>query len=74
MASLTYYHTNQALSQIGFSGLVQPTGPATGGGPGFSYAFNSYVRIYSAVYVTEHQRPTFALKMWLSPPAWSRLK
>jgi|GEM_PF-6543162 len=74
MASITYYHTNQALSEIGFSGLVQPTGPATGGGPGFSYAFNSYVRIYSAVYVTEHQRPTFALKMWLSPPAWSRLK
>jgi hypothetical protein len=74
MVSVTYYHTNQALSELGFSGLAASTGPATGGGPGFSYAFNSYVRVYSAFYLNERQRPTFALKMWLTPPLWSRLK
>jgi hypothetical protein len=74
MLNLTYYHTNQAISETGFSGLIQPTAPATGAGPGLSYAINSYVRVYSGVYVVHNQRPTFALKMWFSPPLWTRLK
>jgi hypothetical protein len=74
MVNITYYHTNQALSEIGFSGLVQPTGAATGGGPGFSYAINPYARIYTSIYVAQNQRPTFTVVMWLTPPLWSRLK
>jgi len=74
MFDLTYYHTNQGINETGFTGLVQPAGPATGAGPGFSYAFNPYTRIYTAFYIAQDQRPTIALKMWLSPPLWSRLK
>jgi hypothetical protein len=74
MANLTYFHTNEGISETGFSGLVQPTGPATGAGPGLSYAINPYTRIYSAIYLTQNQRPTFALKMWFSPPLWTRFK
>jgi hypothetical protein len=74
MVNLTYYHTNQALSEAGFTGLVQTTGPATGAGPGLSYAINPYTRVYTAYYVTQNQRPTFAVKMWFSPPLWTRLK
>jgi hypothetical protein len=74
MINITYYHTNEALAETGFTGFVQPTGPATGAGPGFSYAINPYTRIYSAIYLTQNQRPTFALKMWFSPPLWTRLK
>ncbi len=36
--NVTYCHTNQALAETGFSGLVQPLGSATGVGPGFSYS------------------------------------
>jgi hypothetical protein len=74
MVNITYYHTNEALGAIGLTGLVQAAGPATGAGPGFSYAINPYTRIYSAIYVAQNQRPTFALKMWFSPPLWTRLK
>jgi len=74
MVNLTYYHTNQALGEIGFTGLVQPTGPQTGGGPGFSYAINPYTRVYTSVYVAQNQRPAFSVVMWLTPPLWSRLK
>jgi hypothetical protein len=74
MLNVTYYHTNQALSETGFTGLVQPVGPQTGVGPGFSYAINPYVRIYTAVYVAEDQRPAFSINMWLTPPLTPRLK
>ncbi len=74
MLNLTYYHTNEALSEIGFTGRVQPTGPATGAGPGLSYAFNPYTRLYTAFYLAQNERPTIALKMWFSPPSWTRLK
>jgi hypothetical protein len=74
MLDLTYYHTNQAIGEAGITGLIQPSGPQTGAGPGISYAINPYTRIYGAVYVAHNQRPTFALKMWLSPPLWTRLK
>jgi hypothetical protein len=74
MLNLTYYHTNEAISETGFTGLIQPAAPATGAGPGFSYAINPYTRIYTAVYVAHNERPTFALKMWFSPPLWTRLK
>ncbi len=74
MFNLTYYHTNQALSANGFTGLVQSTGPVTGGGPGFSYAFTPYIRAYSVFYMAQNQRPTFAIKLWFTPPLWSRLK
>jgi hypothetical protein len=72
--SMTYYHTNQALSPIGFTGFVQPTGAATGGGPAFSYAINPYTRIYTAAYVAQNQRPAFSVSMWFTPPLWGRLK
>jgi hypothetical protein len=72
--NLTYYHTNQALSEAGFTGVVQPTGPETGGGPAFSYAINPYTRIYTAMYVAQNQRPAFAITMWFTPPLWGRLK
>jgi hypothetical protein len=74
MVNVTYYHTNQALSETGFTGLVKPVGPQTGVGPGFSYAINSYVRLYTAVYVAEDQRPAFSINMWLTPPLTPRLK
>ena len=74
MVNLTYYHTNQALSEVGFTGLAQRTGPVTGGGPGFSYAFNSYLRAYTVMYSAQNQRPTFGIKMWFTPPLWPRLK
>jgi hypothetical protein len=72
--NLTYYHTNQAISEVGFTGIVQPAGPATGGGPGFTYAINNYTRIHTAFYVAQNQRPAFAVTMWFTPPLWSRLK
>lgn len=74
MLNVTYYHTNQALSQIGFTGFVQPTGPQTGGGPGFSYAINPYARIYTSIYVAQNQHPAFNVAAWITPPFWSRLK
>jgi hypothetical protein len=74
VASLTYYHTNQALSETGLSGLVQPTGPETGGGPAFSYAINPYTRFYTAFYVARNQRPAISITMWFTPPLWARLK
>jgi hypothetical protein len=74
MANITYYHTNQALSETGFTGLVRPTGAETGVGPGISYAIDNYVRIYTAYYVAQNQRPAFAINVWLAPPLWSRLK
>ncbi len=74
MIDLTYYHTNEALGENAFTGLISPIGPATGGGPGFSYALNPYTRIYTAAYLAQNQRPAFLLKMWLSPPLWTRLK
>jgi len=74
VASLTYYHTNQALNETGFTGLVEPAGPATGGGPAFSYAINPYTRIYTAIYVAQNQRPAFSVTMWFTPPLWSRFK
>jgi hypothetical protein len=74
MLNLTYYHTNQALSEEGFTGIVQATGPATGGGPGFSYAFTPYIRAYTVLYAAQNERPTFAIKFWFTPPIWSRLK
>jgi hypothetical protein len=74
MVNVTYYHTNQALSPIGFTGLVQPTGPQTGGGPGFSYAINPYSRIYTSIYVAQNQHPAFNVAAWFTPPFWSRLK
>ena len=74
MVNLTYYHINQALSETGSTGLVQPTGPATGGGPGFSYAINSYTRVWTAFYLAQNQRPAFAVTAWFTPPLWSRLK
>jgi hypothetical protein len=74
MVNITYYHTNQALREIGYSGLVQAIGPETGGGPGFSYAINPYSRVYTSIYVAQNQRPTFTITMWLTPPFWSRLK
>jgi hypothetical protein len=74
MVNLTYYHTNQALSETGFTGLVQRTGPVSGGGPGFSYAFSPYIRTYTVLYSAQNQRPTFAIKMWFSPPLGPRLK
>jgi hypothetical protein len=74
MVDITYYHTNQNLSAIGFSGLVRPTGPQTGGGPGLSYAINPYARVYTSIYVAQNKRPAFTIDMWLTPPFWSRLK
>jgi hypothetical protein len=74
MVSVTYYHTNQVLRETGFTGLVQPTGPATGGGPGFSYAITPFVRVYTAIYVAQNQPPAFAVTAWFTPPLWSRLK
>jgi hypothetical protein len=74
MVNITYYHTNQALRAVGFSGIVQPTGAATGGGPGFSYAINPYTRVYSSVYIVQNQHPAFTIVMWFTPPLWSRLK
>jgi hypothetical protein len=74
VVSMTYYHTNQALGETGFTGIVAPTAPATGGGPAFSYAINPYTRIYTAVYVAQNQRPAFAVTAWFTPPLWSRLK
>jgi hypothetical protein len=74
MLNITYYHTNQGLSDVGFTGILRPAGPETGAGPGFSYAFNPYTRIYTAFYVAQDRRPTIALKMWFSPPLWPRLK
>jgi hypothetical protein len=74
MVNVTYYHTNQALTEIGYSGLVQSIGPQTGGGPGFSYAINPYSRFYTSVYVARDQRPAFTVVMWFTPPFWSRLK
>ncbi len=74
MVNITYYHTNQAIAETGFTGLVRPVGAATGAGPGFSYAVNPYTRVYSAIFLTQNQRPTFALKLWLTPPLWPRLK
>jgi hypothetical protein len=74
VVNLTYYHTNQALSENGFTGVVQSTGPATGGGPAFSYAINPYTRIYTAMYVAKNQRPAFSISMWFTPPLWPRLK
>jgi hypothetical protein len=46
MLSLTYFHTNPTFTQTGLTGLVQPLGPSTGGGPGFSYAINPYTRVW----------------------------
>jgi hypothetical protein len=74
MVNVTYYHTNQAISEIGFTGFVKPTGPQTGGGPGFSYALNPYSRVYTAVYMAQNQRPAFSVVMWFTPPLWTRLK
>jgi hypothetical protein len=74
MVNLTYYHINQALSETGFTGLVQSTGAETGGGPGFSYAINSYTRVWTAFYLAQNQRPAFAVTAWFTPPLWSRLK
>jgi hypothetical protein len=74
MANITYYHTNQNLAESGLTGLVAPTGPQSGGGPGLSYAFNNYIRAFTVYYVAHDQRPTYALKLWFSPPLWSRLK
>jgi hypothetical protein len=74
MANLTYYHTNPTLGETGFTGLVQRTGPATGGGPGFSYAFTPYIRAFTVFYMAQNQRPTYDIKLWFSPPLWSRLK
>jgi hypothetical protein len=74
MLNLTYYHTNDAIGELGFTGLIQRVGPTTGAGPGFSYAVNPYTRIYAAFSVAQNQRPTIALKMWLTPPLWNRLK
>jgi hypothetical protein len=74
MVNVTFYHTNQALSEVGFTGLVQDTGPQTGGGPGISYAINPYSRVYTGVYVAKNQRPAFSVVMWFTPPLWSRLK
>jgi hypothetical protein len=74
LVDVTYYHTNQTIAQTGFTGFVRPIGPTTGIGPGISYAINPYTRIYGAVYTAQNQRPTFALKVWLSPPLWGRLK
>jgi hypothetical protein len=74
MVNVTYYHTNQALAETGFTGLVQPTGPATGVGPGFSYALDPFVRIYTSMYVAQGQRPAYSITMWITPPLWSRLK
>lgn len=74
MVNLSYYHTNQALSETGFTGLVQTTGAATGGGPGFSYAINPYTRIYTQINLAQNQRPAFSVVVWFTPPLWSRLK
>jgi hypothetical protein len=74
MVNVTYYHTNQALAETGFTGLVKPTGSATGVGPGFSYALDSFVRLYSSIYVAQGQRPAYSITMWITPPLWSRLK
>jgi hypothetical protein len=74
MIDVTYYHTNQTLGEAGFTGLVQPVGPATGAGPGFSYAVDSFVRIYTAFYVAKNQRPAFSVNMWITPPLTPRLK
>jgi hypothetical protein len=74
MVNVTYYHTNQTLSETGFTGLVKPTGPVSGGGPGFSYAFTPYIRTYTVFYMAQNQRPTYAIKLWFTPPLWKRLK
>jgi hypothetical protein len=74
MVTITYYHTNQALNETGFTGLVQTTGTETGVGPGISYAVNPYTRFYTTYYVAQNQRPAFSISMWLTPPLWSRLK
>ncbi len=74
MVNLTYYHTNQALSETGFTGLVQSTGAVTGGGPGFSYAINPYTRIYTQINLAHGQRPAYSIVVWFTPPLWSRLK
>ena len=74
MLNLTYFHTNPTFMQTGLTGLIQPTGPSTGGGPGFSYAINPYTRVYTSAYVAQNQRPTFAIHIWFTPPLWTRLK
>jgi hypothetical protein len=74
MLSLTYFHTNPTFTQTGLTGLVQPVGPSTGGGPGFSYAINPYTRVWLSAYAAQNQRPTFAIHVWFTPPLWSRLK
>jgi hypothetical protein len=74
MVNVTYYHTNQTLSETGFTGLVKPTAPVSGGGPGFSYAFTPYIRTYTVFYAAQGQRPTYAIKLWFTPPLWKRLK
>jgi len=74
MLIVTYYHTNQALNETGFTGLVHPEGPQTGVVPGLSYAIDSYVRLYTSVYVAKDQKPTFSINMWLTPPLTPRLK
>jgi hypothetical protein len=74
MVNVTTYHTNQTLAETGFTGLVHPTGPATGVGPGFSYAVDPFVRFYTSMYVAQGQRPAYSITMWISPPLWSRLK
>ncbi len=74
MVNLTYYHTNLALGETGFTGLVEPIGPATGVGPGFSYAVDSFIRIYTSIYVAQDQRPAYSINMWITPPLSPRLK
>jgi hypothetical protein len=74
MVNVTYYHTNQTLGEAAFTGLVQPVGSATGVGPGFSYALDPFVRIYTAFYVAQNQRPAYSITMWITPPLWARLK
>jgi hypothetical protein len=74
MVSITYYHTNEATAETGFTGLIQPTGSKTGVGPGISYAMNPYSRIYTSIFVAQNQRPAFLINVWFTPPFWSRLK
>jgi hypothetical protein len=74
MISITYYHTNQALGETGFTGLVKSVGTQTGVGPGFSYAIDPYTRFYTTIFIAQDQRPAFAISAWLTPPLTPRLK
>jgi len=74
MVDVSYYHTNQSIAENGFTGLVGPAAPQSGGGPGFSYAINPYTRVHAAYYIVQNQRPAISTVIWFSPPLWPRLK